>query len=60
MPENQNPQGQVCSLKKYIHSLNRCFLGPYYVPGTIVGEEAIMVNKTKSLGLWSLLSSLRN
>lgn len=29
----------VCSLKKCIHSFNKCSLSPYYVPGTILGKE---------------------
>lgn len=60
MPENQNSQGWVCSLKTCIHSLNKCFLSPCYVPGTILGEEDRMVNKTNPLGSWSLPSSPRN
>lgn len=47
----QNSQGPVYSLKKYIHSLNKCLLIPCYVPGTILGEEDKMAKQHKAPGL---------
>lgn len=41
-------------------SFTKCLVSPYYVPGSILGEEDKTMDKTKSLALWSLLSSTRN